>query len=140
MRFEKHVHVLNMINRIRRESTAFSDTVDRELCYQFGNRVLDELIDYQFAHWPIPDSVEINGRRSIDIDRENIKLCDAMLNMRQEEFEEKMETLPPFFTEYIFPIAAVRYLFRELQLCINHRTSRNFEEFERRYGGVVLGF
>ena len=149
MRFEKYVRALDMLNRIETEDQAlkvgFTDLPEPRVFVMREEAALrntDELLEYLHANWPEPSSATSTESGQRAVDDETAALCNScgqMLNMKQEEFEQKLETLPPFFCEYIFPISAVRYVLRELQAPFRHRQSKHFGEFSRRYANLILG-
>ena len=61
-----------------------------------------------------------------------------MLRMNATEFMDKLATLPPYFSEVIFPVSVARYMLRELQIPLNHRKLATFGEFHKRYGTMIL--
>lgn len=115
MKYAKHIHVLELLATSHTRDEAF-----------------DHMFTYIHANWAEPSSftdTEFKG---------NVFDCSEMLVMPREVFEAKLEALPPYFSEVLFPIAVARYMLRELALPFYPMESNTFGEFYRRYGGIIL--
>ncbi len=109
------------------------------------NDAWDHLFTYIHANWAVPNTAMKDGECTFDYptmtsDQGKIAVfdCNMMLRMPHDEFVAKLESLPPYFSEIVFPIAVGRYLLRDLYLPIQHRDLKTFSEFHNRYGRIIL--
>lgn len=131
MKFPHHTYVLGLLH-----------TMPATRCTpEEGVAAWDHMFDYIHAHFPVPDSAYLeNG----DWPQFNVSMkdmaadCNTLLQMPRSEFEAKLESLPPYFCNILFPCAVARYMLREACLNMNHRNTRTFREFHRRYGTLIL--
>lgn len=142
MLFTKHIHVLHLLSTIPAPIVTEVNGQIRRLpsvTEDQANTAWDILFDYIHAHWqkPLSSGDRLNITRTVAMQTEGFD-CRAMLMMNTKEFQEKLATLPPYFTEVVFPIAVARYLLRELCLPLHHRKIRTFKEFHDRYGYMIL--
>jgi hypothetical protein len=162
MRFTKHIHVLHLLSQIPEQEMEY---YLRDACkYTEAGRVgpyvnrrrkevmtseeavaaFDHLFHYIHTNWQQPvtanpvDTQLLTFPQMTAANKHEYIDCREMLRMKQEEFVAKLESLPPHFQEYLFPVAVARYMLRELAMPINHRKSTQFREFHRRYGNMIL--
>ena len=152
MKYAKHIHVLQLLSTIPTgvkptRAHTFSNWVWPAGWEQQCNDAWDHIFAYIHANWAAPDTAIAPGTAirdypRIDTDEGKIAVfdCNAMLMMPHEEFVAKLELLPPYFSEVVFPIAVGRYMLRDLALAINHRTLTTFTEFHNRYGAIILSY
>lgn len=148
MKYARHIHVLHLLASIpRREAIpdAPSWLVQRTAISTPGEAIQawDHLFTYIHKNWAVPteeDRRYYYRAESTVPDSVKINLfdCKMALDMPAAEIEERLQQLPPFFTEFIFPVAVGRFMLRELALPFNHRKSTTFSEFHRRYGALIL--
>ena len=125
MQFTKHIHVLHLLSEIP----------TRELTHSEAVASWDHLFHYIHNHWAKPLTSEKNfGLEG----NQEILDCRSMLNMSSNELVAKLSTLPPYFTESIFPIAVARFLLRDMRLPLRSRDTTTFKEFCSRYSTAVL--
>lgn len=135
MQFAKHIHVLHLLSTI---PSGEERRRNGEVTHQEGAECWDHMFEYIHANWAEPASMQCN-RKYLTQEQENeIENCRIMLSMDHETLLAKLETLPPYFTEALFPVAIGRYLLRDLNLPIRHRDLKTFSEFHRRYGVMVI--
>jgi hypothetical protein len=100
-----------------------------------------DAFDHIFENWALP-ATDKKGFWAKDDRTSEQKVeifdCGQMLSMNAKEIEEKLASLPPYFSESMFPVAVARFMLRELQMPINHRKTKHFHEFHVRYGAMVL--
>lgn len=146
MKFTKHIHVLHLLSTVpAATATGAYDWPRRNssMTPQQAVDAWDHLYTYIFAHWakPLttmepgvywPTSIASGARTEI-VD------CNAMLQMGHDELVAKLESLPPYFTESMFPAAVARFLLRDLAIPFNIYLSKTFNEFHLRYGVMVIG-
>lgn len=144
MKYAKHVHVLELLNSIPRQD--FNPSLPSWAKQRIGiatreqaNAVFDHLFAYIHVNWAAPSTATGDHWTQLSGDaRAELVDCKDMLQMGPAEIEAKLETLPPYFTEAVFPVAVARFLLRELALPINHRELTTFKEFHNRYGFMIL--
>lgn len=132
MKYAKHIHVLHLLSTIPVGRGAMTG---EQACQAF-----DHMLDYLHTYWAKPTSAG-SGREAGNVfagDLDHAKECRAMLDMSAEELTAKLESLPPYFNEVLFPIVVARYMLRDLAMPINHRMCKNFTEFHVRYGAIIL--
>jgi len=133
MKFTKHIHVLHLLSTIPASGVTAEETA----------AAWDHLYTYIHAHWPRPmsaatgDRINWNTRWQPEQDQEMID-CEQMLKMKPDELQAKLATLPPFFTEMVFPVAVARYLLRDLKLNVSPSQLSTFNEFHLRYGAMII--
>ncbi len=149
MKFAKHIHVLHLLSTIPAPCTdttiPLKERITKVMSEVEAVAAWDHIFEYIHANWAAPDSAWIGHSSWAELDANrtaqtqlDISQCQSMLRMPREEFEGKLETLPPYFTEFIFPVSVARYLFREMAIPMNHRKSTTFKEFHIRYGYIIL--
>ena len=140
MKFAKHIHVLSLLSTIpapvRNDQHPW--TRSTSMTPEEALDCWDHLFVYIHEHWAKPQTASNKGSRWTATEMDEIVDCRKMLEMDHKELEEKLETLPPYFREEIFPVAVGRYLLRDLAIPFNHRVSRTFKEFYNRYGNMIL--
>lgn len=143
MKYARHIHVLELLASIPRKEIEPNWNGARRIGVVTPDEAIavwDHLFGYIHENWEIPTSASASWYESLSGDqRAEVDDCRSMLEMNCEELEARLRTLPPYFTEYIFPIAVGRYLLRDLWLPFDHRKSRTFTEFHNRYGKMILG-
>ena len=132
MQFTKHIHVLHLLSTIPASNGSESPVSVKDATDAF-----DHLFSYIHSHWASPVSCGIWGDVTSVVKQEFID-CRTMLDMNHEDLTAKLETLPPYFREEIFPVAVARYMLRDLRLKFDRRWSRTFDEFHNRYGRMIL--
>jgi len=137
MKFTKHIHVLQLLSTVPRDVKPTRDKACMNWAWpdgweQKGHDAWDHLFTYIHANWPAPCSVMVGDTACTDVPD-----CRTMLNMGAEELTAKLESLPPYFSEVIFPVAVARYLLRDRLLCINPHKLATFTEFHNRYGQII---
>jgi len=139
MRFAKHIHVLQLLSTV-------PDYAVEKITVQQASDCWDHLYTYIHANWAPPVSAMVDGRQEwesfADTKRNEIIDCRNMMKMSYEELEEKLQTLPPYFLEHIFPVAVARYLLAAIGgkcIPLDHRRTTTYGEFHNRYGYMVLG-
>lgn len=142
MLFTKHIHVLHLISTIPGPKkilvNGYMQNTD-SMTKDEANTAWDILFDYIHRHWETPLSYGNRyGRSASAAEQAEVLDCQAMLDMDTKNLEEKLATLPPYFTEVVFPVAVARYILRDLQMPFNHRNCRTFKEFHDRYGYMIL--
>jgi hypothetical protein len=145
MQFTKHIHVLHLLSTmpapVLTEHVAGNkqwQTSKSPISLEDAVACWDHMFTYIHEHWAKPMSA---GNRRITTSAEQSEYvdCYAMLRMPHDELVAKLESLPPYFREEIFPVAVGRYLLRDLQLPLDHRKATTFLEFHSRYGSMILG-
>ncbi len=138
MRFAKHIHVLQLLSTV-------PDYAVEKITVQQANECWDHLYTYIHANWAPPVSAKVEGKQDwesfAETKRNEIIDCRNMLAMSYEELEEKLQTLPPYFLEHIFPVAVARYLLNSYGgkcIPVNHRQVTTFKEFHERYSYMIL--
>lgn len=139
MKFTKHIHVLHLLSTIpvptipegRFNSCSPVSVKDATAAF-------DHLFTYIHEHWPRPMSAGCMAAPTA-VEKQEFVDCRAMLDMNHEKLIAKLETLPPYFREEIFPVAVARYMLRDLQLKVDHHWAVVFMEFHSRYGNMILG-
>ncbi len=146
MKFVKHIHVLHLLSQIPAPVLVLLKPTDYykanvAMTTDEAGAAWDHMFTYIHTHWAEPLTAGLNRHDERRTAPEMTELidCRAMLCMKHDELVEKLETLPPYFREEIFPVAIARYLLRDLQLPVLHRKITTFSEFHRRYGTMVLG-
>lgn len=159
MKFAKHIHVLHLLSTVPapgwkynwREAYPYEQKVGPHYVMQRiqvmtteeANAAWDHLFTYIFADWGEPQSAmgqDLKYTYVTAAGRTETLDCQAMLRMPADEVQAKLESLPPYFTESVFPVAVGRYLLRELSIPMNHRQTTTFSEFHRRYGRMILEY
>ncbi len=146
MKYAKHIHVLHLLSTI---PTTYVDVRLELQPPQWLQEVVDafdHMFEYIHANWAEPNSAMKKGGDQVYNYQPistpggigEIYDCRLMLRMSADEFEAKLSSLPPYFSEVIFPIAVARYMIRDLRLMIDHRKSKMFMDFHRRYGRIIL--
>ena len=139
MKYTKHIHVLQLLSTI---PTDVQPTRTASCCnwvYPDGwvekcNDAFDHILVYIHTNWIAPSAI-------VDTEfKVNVFDCREMLRMRRDELEDKLASLPPYFSEVIFPIAVARYMLGDLALPIDHRKVTAFREFHNRYGSIILTY
>ena len=144
MKFTKHIHVLHLLSQIPAPSRKKPENyyLTSPVTQQEAIDCWDHLFHYIHTHWASPltaaETRELEWKNRFTVgEKEEIVDCQRMLEMSTKELEEKLATLPPYFTESLFPVAIARYLLRDLCLPINHRGCKTFAEFHSRYGTMI---
>ncbi len=144
MQFAKHIWVLQKLSTIPRSASVVHSTWrgdHRPAIMTPEEAVLtwDHLFEYIHHNWDVPSSASATWwhQQSGDVRAELVD-CRKMLEMGMEELEVRLESLPPYFTEAIFPVAVARYLLRDLAIPMDHRRTKTFKEFHDRYGRMIL--
>lgn len=127
MLYAKHIYVLHLLSTVPRAPGTITPEQAVE-CWDF-------LFDYIHTNWSRPTRVNSG---EADLLRKEARACREMLIMNANEIQAKLETLPPYFAEFLFPVAVGRYLLRELRLPVDHRKLRTYMEFCNRYGRMIL--
>jgi len=145
MQFAKHLYVLQKLSTIPRK-----DPVPNAPWYASKRAAImtddeaivvwDHLFEYIHANWDVPSTMAMTWWAQRKSDEQKVELydCRKMLEMGPEDLETRLESLPPYFTESIFPVAVARYLLRDLWIPLNHRKTVTFKEFHNRYGSMIL--
>ena len=133
MQFTKHIHVLHLLSTIPATDTSGRSPVS----VKDATDAFDHLFSYIHAHWVKPMSSGYMAAPTA-VEKQEFIDCRTMLDMNHEELTAKLETLPPYFREEIFPVAIARYMLRDLRLKVDHRWSSVFMEFHSRYGNMIL--
>ena len=132
MQFKKHIHVLYLLSEIPTGKVIEDEACD---CW-------DHIFYYIHEHWAPPMSAKGNVEyRATTAEQTEYLDCKTMLLMSAKELSDKLESLPPYFTESLFPVAVARHLLRwngPHGLNISPRTLRTFDEFHRRYARMIL--
>lgn len=138
MQFTKHIHVLHLLSTIPAPApTGEHGFIRSPVSSEDAIACWDHLFSYIHDHWAKPMSASIIGRETSVHMAEYVD-CQTMLRMGHDELVAKLESLPPYFREEIFPVAVARYLLRDMCLPINHRLSTTFAVFHTRYGNMIL--
>ena len=140
MQFTKHLHVLHLISTIpvpalkaTNYGTYWSPS---PVLPKDATAIWDQLFTYIHAHWARPMSDTIVGKPTSTDMKEFID-CQDMFFMTRDELIVKLQNLPPYFREEIFPVAVARYLLLNLDLQLRPKKSTTFEEFAARYENMV---
>lgn len=141
-KFAKHLHVLNLLTEIPAPEMVTNGYMRCPCTQEEATACWDHLFDYIHANWVEPDStMEVGGICEFRFSAQGLKDvadCNKMLRMPKEEFVARLESLPPYFSEVIFPVAVGRFLLREIGLPLDHRKTTTFREFHRRYANIIL--
>lgn len=140
MQFAKHIHVLQLLSTVPDKSVERMTGEQAIACW-------DHLFTYIHANWAIPTSAIIDAEhpywcQMTTEQRSEVSDCRVMMSMKYEELEARLATLPPYFTEYVFPVAVAKYLLMlagNKAIPFDHRASATFKEFHNRYGTMILG-
>jgi hypothetical protein len=104
----------------------------------------DILYRYIYENFEKPKSDSSAGflklqsiKHSPEIEAE-ISECMEVLGGTDEEITAKIESIPPEFSEVIFPVAIARYLIREHRVPLDPYFSETFSEFHTRYGFAIV--
>lgn len=158
MRFAKHIHVLHLLSQIpapekeyySRPASSYDAGHHGPYVWSRNKQVMttedacaafDHLFEYLHKRWAEPMSAMDAADPRIQItaaSKHEVLDCAELLVMKEAEFIAKLESLPPYFAEHIFPVAVARYMLRDLAMPINHRKCSQFKEFHRRYGPMIL--
>lgn len=140
MKYAKHIHVLQLLSTIPTGVKPISTSGYRFVWpagwEQQCNDAWDHLFTYIHANWAAPSQI-------VDTEfKVGVFDCRAMLAMGTAELEAKLASLPPYFSETIFPAAVARYMLGciHLNLPINHTKLTTFREFHNRYGRIILDY
>jgi hypothetical protein len=147
MKFVKHIHVLNLLSTI--PPYQGHGWENKNMTPEQATDCWDHLFEYIHSRWARPASADLvketgwswytKDTKGWTAEQVNEMLdCRAMLDMNSADLEEKLESLPPYFREEIFPVAVGRYLLRDLRIPMNHRKTKTFTEFHHRYGAMIL--
>jgi hypothetical protein len=131
MQYGKFTHVLALLA-----------TIPVKMTGETAIQAIDHMLEYMHAHFAPPSHIgEGRGMYEGYMPEEmriHAKKCSEMLRSRETPFVDLLETIPPHFSEVLFPICVMRYMLRELSMPFNHRESLYFAEFHRRYGALIL--
>jgi hypothetical protein len=109
---------------------------------QDATMAFDHLFEYIHTHWGAPLTASYTEPLSKEPftpgEQAEVFDCGVMMQMKHNDLVSKLESLPPYFTEAIFPVAVARYMLRDLSVPLAHRKSITFTEFYHRYGRMVL--
>lgn len=131
MKYPHHIYVLNLLN-----------TVPATCTVSEGNAAWDHMFGYIHTHFPVPSSCIVDGKwPELTLDMKNAALdCQKLITMPRDVFEADLESLPPYFSDVLFPVAVARYLLRECRLNMSHCDTQTFTEFHKRYGVLILSY
>jgi len=140
MQFAKHIHVLHLVSNI--PSFCGVKNNGGYTSEQIADG-WDHLFGYIHENFPEPESVMLGRITHPVFDTQGKKNeamnCREMLDgLHNEDFMAKFLSLPPYFTDVVFPAAVAKHLLRYLHYPLDHRKSKTFREFHRRYGGMIL--
>ena len=143
MKFTKHIHVLHLLSQIpapkmeRVGNALWASNV--AMTQEQAAEAWDHMFTYIHAHFPVPlTSCAPYDAQFTVAEKNEVLDCREMLQMNATEFMDKLATLPPYFTDVIFPVAIGRYMIRDLAMPINHRKLTTFQEFHKRYSTMIL--
>lgn len=145
LRFAKHIHVLHLLSQIPTAEPG-KNPYER-MTREQARDCWDHLFHYIHENWAEPETAfkdigstwgEFKTEPNYQQCQIDVGQCTEMLRMPAAEFVPKLESLPPFFSEVIFPVAVGRYLLREMCIPLDHRESATFREFHRRYAFIIL--
>jgi hypothetical protein len=133
MLYAKHIHVLRLLSTIPAPIPGVP-----VMTHQQANAAFDHMFDYIHTHWgePLTSGVRGGARLSASQKVECFDCLSAIL-LSRDELLTMLATLPPKFSEAIFPVAVARYMFREMRMPIALATAQCFKEFYRRYGHMI---
>jgi hypothetical protein len=141
MPFAKHIHVLQILSTV----PDVQQNRESPMTPAEAETLWDQLFTYIHANWAEPATAAVDGvmKWSSFTAAEKVEIsdCGKMLAMSYKELEEKLNALPPYFAEYVFPVSVARYLLMRSgnkALPLNHRNLTTFKEFYRRYGTMIL--
>jgi len=151
MKYSKHIHVLQLLstippNPVRAYVNKHNQPYPAEWLQQC-NDAWDHLFTYIHANWARPDTAMADGDIVCSYPtitsvqgKVDVFDCRVMLAMGRDDLEAKLASLPPYFSETIFPVAVARYMLGgiHLNLPIQHRELTTFHEFHNRYGRIIL--
>jgi hypothetical protein len=146
MKYAKHIHVLGLLASIPRKLSIDDAPVNRKVGTAIMTKeealaVWDHIFTYIHANWASPAAAAATAGHGFSGDqRAEVFDCKETLRMSAAEIEARLETLPPYFTESVFPVAVARFLLRELAIPLNHRDTVTFREFHDRYGTMILAW
>ena len=116
------------------------------------NPAWDQLYTFIHANFPVPKSSVKNfddatTHQTIKFcyetstGMEEINECFDMLvgNHSQEEILQRLGSMPPGYSDEIFPVAIARFLLRYQNVRVDHRKLTTFDEFHVRYGAMIFG-
>ena len=151
MKFAKHIFVLHHLASIPRPE--YEEKVGssgdpyklrvKNVTSEQAEAAWDFLFEYIHANWTPPAMMTGDIWQQPRTDEQKVEVydCRQLLSYTtMEELEERLASLPPYYSEAIFPIAVGRYLLRNLALPINHRALKTFKEFHERYGSTILSW
>jgi hypothetical protein len=146
MRFTKHIHVLHLLSTVPAPPLRVPGVIrGANMTPEQAIDAWDHLFTYIHNHWAKPMTaiepgalVEYRARTSVEASE--IFDCGVMMTMSRDELLAKLESLPPYFTESVFPVAVGRWLLRDMAIPLNHRKSTTFREFHNRYATMILNY
>ena len=144
MKFGKYIHVLELLHTIPRKEGKTWDgkpLLVADMTFREALAVWDHLFDYIHTNWMLPATSDARYVAPNSETAAELQECRELLDATgAKEIEERLEKIPPHYSEALFPVAVGRFLLRELQLPFNYRMSTTFGEFHRRYGRMILDF
>lgn len=102
----------------------------------------DACFDFVFANFAKPQTAnsdnELNFRFTTG--HPEFDLVRPLFNgtYKGDEFERMLRSIPPKFSEEIFPVAVFRYLISDLMLPLNHLHLNGFSEYHKLYSPMHL--
>lgn len=155
MKYGKFTHILSLLATIPQPLKDEKGDIVRpyvpQMTVQDANQAFDIIFEYIHANFAMPVTAgrnRVDGRKELQNrwntpeGKKEIQDCDDMLTNRKFAvglFVEYLETIPPYFSEILFPVCVARYMLRDLYMPINHREAVQFNEFHNRYGTMILG-
>lgn len=142
--YAKHIHVLHLLSTIPPVVPRIpGEPFVPRMTPQQAAAAWDHMFTYIHANWAIPKSYANGMLCDVPVEARveamaAVKDCGSLLSMPAVEFVAKLSSLPPFFSEYCFPIAVARFMLRESGIDLNHRATTTFTEFHNRYGYIIL--
>lgn len=144
MKFPHHIYVLHRLSQVPDASFENGKRI-KSMTVDQATACWDYLFQYIHANWAPPKTASSDTKAQWDSfskeEKAELSDCKKMMEMSYQELEEKLETLPPYFLEHIFPVAVARYLLMfsgNKIIPFNHTKSTTFKEFHKRYGSMIL--
>ena|ERR1700756_1656345 len=127
MKYGKFTHALSLLATV---PSSKGMTVDVAV------QAIDHMLEYLHDYFEPPRYIGKDYLQQPEIKEHALK-CREMLRMEASPFEDLLETIPPYYSEILFPICVIRHMVRELRMPFNHLKSKHFEEFHNRYGTLI---
>jgi hypothetical protein len=139
MKYSKYIHILHYLNQC---------PGSKEMTEDESNDRLNYILEYLNNNWNAPSTtIEYDrqyglgklGRDFTAEEKEQFLKSKELFQMEDSMLSEKLEQLPPYFDEYLFPVAVFRYITRIEKWKVSHMKCPAFVEFAKRNFYQIFG-